>query len=257
MKWLNKDKIKFISLIEGVEETMPIISAATHKYNWVKKCVDDLKQNGSILNRQANQQHLFKTGHTSKCPGIFAVKNKGFIVRTHSDIKLKIEGNQYGWQTPHDWKSFSGSQEETISNHFEDSLHKFMSDWPKDTLETPLKIGLPWIIKIPKGWEVLMVDPFYKDDSRFTVCPGIFQSELGLAVLNVPILWHSKKGEWLIKSGTPIAQLIPIKQEKIEVELTNKTDDKYFKKDYNITMMKMKESFTTSYNDVKNFFRSK
>ena len=164
MKWLNKDKIKFISLIEGVEETMPVISAATHKYNWVKKCVDDLKENGSILNRQANQQHLHKTGHTSKCPGIFAVKNKGFIVRTHSDIKLKIEGNQYGWQTPHDWRAFSGSSEETISHHFQDSLHKFMSDWPKDTLETPLKIGLPWMIKIPKGWEVLMVDPFYKDD---------------------------------------------------------------------------------------------
>ena len=36
MKWFESNKIKFISLIEGVEETMPIISAATHKYNWVK-----------------------------------------------------------------------------------------------------------------------------------------------------------------------------------------------------------------------------
>ena len=205
------DKIQFISMIEGVEETMPIIPASQQKYDWVQKAAKDFKDNGSLIkNKDVPSHNKNDVQHTSKCPGIIKLKGKGFIVRNHSDIKLTLKDNTYNWNTPTNWTEMSDNLcEDTITHHFQESLHDFMSDWPKDTLETPLKIGLPWMIKIPKGWEVLMVDPFYKDDSRFTVCPGIFQSELGLAVLNVPILWHSKKGEWLIKSGTPIAQLIP------------------------------------------------
>ena len=33
-------KIKFISVIEGVEETMPIIPASKQQYGWVKKAAN-------------------------------------------------------------------------------------------------------------------------------------------------------------------------------------------------------------------------
>ena len=60
-------------------------------------------------------------------------------------------------------------------------------------------------------WDVLMTDPFYKDDDRFTVCTGMFESDMGIGLLTVPVKWHSTKGDYLIKAGTAIAQLIPIK----------------------------------------------
>ena len=102
-----------------------------------------------------------------------------------------------------------------------------------------------------------MIDPFYKDDYRFTVCPGIFEHELGLARINVPVFWHNTSGEFLIKAGTPIAQLIPIKTDTIDYSLTNKTEDKKFKQDTEVLFLKIKENFNTNYNKVRNFFRER
>ena len=253
------DKIQFISMIEGVEETMPIIPASQHKYSWVQKATKDFKDNGSLIkNKDVPSHNKNDVQHTSKCPGIIKLKGKGFIVRNHSDIKLTLKDNTYNWNTPTNWTEMSDNLcEDTITHHFQESLHDFMSDWPKDTLPIVLKINLPWYIRIPKGWEVMMIDPFYKDDYRFTVCPGIFEHDLGLARLNVPVFWHSTSGEFLIKAGTPIAQLIPMKTDKIDYSLTNKTEDKKFKQDFEVMILKLKESFNTNYNKVRNFFRER
>ena len=245
-------KLEFISMIEGVEETMPIIPASQHKYSWVQKAAKDFKDNGSL------DKDNYDIQHTSKCPGIIKLKGKGFIARNHSDIKLSLKNNSYEWNTPTNWTKMSDNLcEDTITHHFQESLHDFMSDWPKDTLPIVLKINLPWYIRIPKGWEVLVIDPFYKDDYRFTVCPGIFEHELGLARINVPVFWHNTSGEFLIKAGTPIAQLIPIKTDTIDYSLTNKTEDKKFKQDIEVLILKLKENFNTNYNKVRNFFRER
>jgi len=253
------NKLEFISMIEGVEETMPIIPASQYKYNWVQKAAKDFKDNGSLIkNKFVPSHNKNDVQHTSKCPGIIKLKGKGFIVRNHSDIKLTLKDNTYEWNTPTDWHKMSNNLcEDTITHHFQESLHDFMSDWPKDTLPIILKINLPWYMRIPKGWEVMMIDPFYKDDYRFTVCPGIFEHELGLARLNVPVFWHSTSGEFLIKSGTPIAQLIPIKTETLDYSLTNKTLDKKFNQDIEVLFLKLKENFNTNYNKVRNFFRDR
>jgi len=251
--------IEFISLIDGVEETMPIIPASQQKYDWVQKATKDFKDRGSLikLSEDVELNSCLDVTHTSKCPGIIRFKGKGFIVKNHSDIKLKIKDNLYEWTTPTSWADTSNNFcEDAVSHHLKESLHDFMSGWPKDTLPIIIKINLPWHMRIPKNWEVMMIDPFYKDDFRFTVCPGIFEHDLGLAKLTVPVFWHSTNGEFLIKSGTPIAQLIPIKQEKINYTLKNKTTDKNFKKDFNLMFLKMKENFDTNYNKIRNFFKS-
>ena len=254
------DNIKFISVIEGVEETMPIIPASKQQYGWVKKAANHLKTVGSLTEMEEYANSNLDIRHTSKCPGIINLKSKGFIVRNHSDINLKIldKDGGYEWNTPSNWIEMSdGICENTITHHFEGSLHQFMNDWPKDTLLIVLKINLPWYVKIPKGWELIMVDPFYKDDYRFTVCPGIFEPELGLAKLNIPVHWHSTSGEFMIKAGTPIAQLIPLRKENIDFELSNKNNDKDFNKEYRLMNLKFQESFKRNYNKVREFFKSR
>lgn len=253
-------KLKFISMIEGVDETMPVIPAYKHQYEWVKRATKNFKESGTLTDKVDTNQLLpflskLNVRHTSKCPGIINLKSKGFIVRTHSDIHLKIKEGSYEWNTPSDWTAMSdGHCEDTITHHFEDSLHQFMTDWPKDTLNIILKINLPWYVKIPKDYELIMIDPFYKDDYRFTVCPGLFEPDLGLAKLNVPIYWHSTDGEFMIKAGTPIAQLIPIKKENVDFEVTNKNDDKDFSKQIRLMQLKFQEGFTRNYNKVREFF---
>ena len=88
-----------------------------------------------------------------------------------------------------------------------------------------------------------MTDPFYKDDDRFTVCTGMFESDMGIGLLTVPVKWHATQGEYLIKAGTAIAQLIPIKKEEVSHQNLNLNTDKNFRRDSNITFLKKNENF--------------
>ena len=240
---MKTPEIQFISLMPGIEETMPVIPVGEHKYNWIKKAAQHAKQHNSLHETSV-----------LKCPAIFQFKNKGFILRAPYDILLTIESDlDYSWTTSYDTTIFlQGTQPEVnqiaqtqgaITHHETSALYDFMSSWPKDTMKRILKLNLPWTLRIPKGYDVLMTDPFYKDDDRFTVCTGMFESDMGIGLLTVPVKWHATQGEYLIKAGTAIAQLIPIKQEKISHQNLNLDTDKNFRRDANITFLKKNESF--------------
>ena len=245
-------EIQFISMIEGVDETMPIIPAHLYKYDWLKRAAQSFGKLGSLdLNNSYNVQH------TSKCPGIIQLKNKGFIVRTHQDLTLRFDNDeQYSWMAPINQVAMSnGICEKSVTHHPPSNLYNFFKNWPKDTMKPNIKINLPWQVRIPKGYELLMVDPFYKDDFRFTVCPGIFDCNLGLATLNVPTWFHMTSGQTLIKAGTPIAQLIPIKKdEKLKYKILNTKTDKNYVRDSNVTVLKMLETFNTNYTKVRKWY---
>ena len=241
---MKTPEIQFISLMPGIEETMPVIPVGEHKYDWIKKAAQHAKQNNKLHDTSV-----------LKCPAIFQFKNKGFILRAPYDILLSIESDlDYRWTTSYDTGAFlKGSEPEihqttqlsngAVSHHETSALYDFMSSWPKDTMKRILKLNLPWTLRIPKGYDVLMTDPFYKDDDRFTVCTGMFESDMGIGLLTVPVKWHSTKGDYLIKAGTAIAQLIPIKKEEVSHQNLNLNTDKNFRRDASITFLKKNEGF--------------
>ena len=251
-RFFTKKDIQFISMVEGIEETMPILPMSEYRYDWLKKAGDKIKE------RKKNLADWNKSNSTLKCPAMLTFRNKGFILRAPWDIHLTIESeNSYKWRTSIGNENVAKDLTETVTHHNEDLFFNFMSSWPKDTMEIVLKLNLPWAMRIPKGYEVLMVEPFYKDDCRFTTCSGVFDSDLGIARLTVPIMWHSTKGSYIIKTGTPIAQLIPVKKDTITHQNLNLVTDKKFKRDDALTYIKMTESFNTNYDKAKKFLRGK
>jgi hypothetical protein len=254
---LKKPEIQFISLIEGIEETMPVIPVSEHRYKWVNKAT-----------QMAKERIKLHDTTTMKCPAIFQFRNKGFILRAPYDILLTIESDvEYKWETGYDTTRFlqgtlpdSLQQSQSVgvvTHHGTNNLYDFMSSWPKDTMKVILKLNLPWALRIPKGYDVLMTDPFYKDDDRFTVCPGVFERDMGIGLLTVPVKWHSTKGEYLIKAGTAIAQLIPIKKEKVSHQNLNLNTDKNFRRDSNVTYLKKNQHFfgNRNFNKLKAWVR--
>ena len=240
-------EIQFVSLVEGIEETMPIIPVSEQKYDWVKRA--------GVQTKERNQGQTVKSRNTLRCPAIFQFRNMGFLMRAPFDILIKIKS-----ETEYEWEHGSPQYEELlklVSHHDLELMYNFMNSWPKDTMKIILKLNLPWALRIPKGYDVLMIDPFYKDDNRFTVCPGTFESQLGIGQLNVPVMWHSTKGEFLIKAGTPIAQLVPIKRETVSHQNLNLTTDKNFRRDSAITFLKIRESFERNYNKAREFLKDK
>ena len=56
---MNKPKIEFISLVSGVDKTMPIIEASKHKPSWIKKAAADFKAQGSITQQFRGGQQMY------------------------------------------------------------------------------------------------------------------------------------------------------------------------------------------------------
>jgi hypothetical protein len=114
------------------------------------------------------------------------------------------------------------------------------------------KILNPWKIKTPKGYSCLFLPPLNNSDDRFSIIPGIVDTDTFPNEINFPIVINGDKYtvlETTIKKGTPYVQVIPFKRdswkmflkprEQKEIQnsrlfynltLLNKYKDKYWSK---------------------------
>jgi len=78
------------------------------------------------------------------------------------------------------------------------------------------KILNPWKIKTPKGYSCLFVPPLNNSDDRFSIIPGIVDTDIFPNEINFPIVINGDKYpilETMIKKGTPYVQIIPFKRD--------------------------------------------
>jgi hypothetical protein len=84
------------------------------------------------------------------------------------------------------------------------------------------KIVNPWKIKTPKGYSCLFLPPLNNSDDRFSIIPGIVDTDTFPTEVNFPIVINGDKYpilETTIKKGTPYVQIIPFKKESWKMKL--------------------------------------
>jgi hypothetical protein len=91
------------------------------------------------------------------------------------------------------------------------------------------KILNPWKIKTPKGYSCLFVPPLNNADDRFSIIPGIVDTDTFPNEINFPIIINGDKYpvlETTIKKGTPYVQIIPFKRDnwKMNVKSRNQKE---------------------------------
>ena len=87
------------------------------------------------------------------------------------------------------------------------------------------KILNPWIIKTPPGYSCLFLPPLNNTDDRFSIIPGIVDTDNFLTHINFPIIINGDKYpvlETTIKPGTPYVQVIPFKREAWKMKIKKK-----------------------------------
>jgi hypothetical protein len=87
------------------------------------------------------------------------------------------------------------------------------------------KILNPWKIKTPKGYSCLFVPPLNNSDDRFSIIPGIVDTDTFPNEINFPIIINGDKYpilETMIKKGTPYVQVIPFKRDSWKMNLKPK-----------------------------------
>ena len=78
------------------------------------------------------------------------------------------------------------------------------------------KIVNPWFIKTPPGYSCLFVPPLNNTDDRFSIIPGVVDTDVYNLTINFPIIINGDKYKTLdtvFKKGIPYVQIIPFKRE--------------------------------------------
>lgn len=90
------------------------------------------------------------------------------------------------------------------------------------------KILNPWIIKTPPGYSCLFLPPMNNTDDRFSIIPGIVDTDSFPSEINFPYVVNGDKYPVLksiVKSGTPYVQIIPFKRESWEMKVSGVEKD--------------------------------
>tara|TARA_R100001509_G_C4877437_1_gene219009 strand:- start:800 stop:1558 length:759 start_codon:yes stop_codon:yes gene_type:complete len=91
------------------------------------------------------------------------------------------------------------------------------------------KLLNPWIIKTPPGYSCLFLPPMNNSDDRFSIIPGIVDTDTYPSEINFPIIINGDKYpvlETVIKMGTPIAQVFPFKRESWKMVIEEENSEK-------------------------------
>ena len=124
-----------------------------------------------------------------------------------------------------------------ININFQSQFHA-----PHQLQESPLleknkslaihKIMNPWIIKTPKNYSCLFVPPLNNADDRFSIIPGIVDTDTWNMQINFPILINGDKYptlETTIKKGTPYVQILPFKRESWKMKISSQKRSDFIK----------------------------
>ncbi|MDD2868199.1 hypothetical protein [Neomegalonema sp.] len=77
-----------------------------------------------------------------------------------------------------------------------------------------------WAIETPPGWSLLVVHPFNRLDLPFRTLAGIVEADLfRLGLIHFPALWVDPDFRGILPKGTPVAQILPIPREPLQIEL--------------------------------------
>ena len=221
-KWFSKkQKLKFVSTIPGMENIAPPIHSRNLLADW--KHLESLEF--SNFYKQETPGEKYKMAF--RCPGMFNIQTSGWIIRSFQDINIKTKSgvDNIEWSSALNQKVFSG--EDIVSFHTKEAFADVVSAFPKHTHSSVVKINTGWKVIIPDGYFLLQLPLTNFTENRFTAVPGSYSYKLKIAEINVPLLWHELKNDTLIEAGTPLCQLILVKSENPEFEITtfNKLSD--------------------------------
>tara|TARA_Y100000114_G_scaffold155515_1_gene179891 strand:- start:4245 stop:4970 length:726 start_codon:yes stop_codon:yes gene_type:complete len=91
------------------------------------------------------------------------------------------------------------------------------------------KILNPWKITTPPGYSCLFVPPLNNSDDRFSIIPGIVQTDKHPIEVNFPFIINGDKYpilDTILKKGTPYVQVIPFKRESWKMKISDRNSTK-------------------------------
>ena len=162
----------------------------------IKPQVDNIPANGTV----------------KRCIPFLDALSEGFIIPLWADVRVLAKGGELTVDFPTNFplQSLGSHAYEQIPNHpMASKLYGKLA----------LKFMNPWVIETEAGYSCLFTSPLNHMETRFKILDGIVDTDSYYQQVNFPFLWTGGDGEFFIKKGTPLVQVIPIKREETSIEV--------------------------------------
>lgn len=209
-------KITFFTTVDGVQDAYPVINAKDYRPNWVNSARDSY-----LKRKQKAEQDNERFTHLYRCPGIFDLMSKGFIVPMMWDVIIETngDGESFGWSVPSGELSLMHTNGNIVDGHM---AHLIAQSLPKRPgyLKSLVKFNSPWHVVAPPDVKFIIIAVPYPDpeDAIFEQVPGILDPGLSTE-LNPQGYWKILNGKHTIRAGTPMMQIVPLTDEEFELEV--------------------------------------
>jgi|TARA_B100000035_G_scaffold302616_1_gene300393 hypothetical protein len=172
--------------------------------------------------------HSEKLNRNAKgCPGITDFLKQGYLIPAWCDMVVrKTPQNKYVVQQVYDSHLPIDLRGQEMKVHSPDQFSTIPErDLPHSGGEW-LKMFAPWIIKTSPGVSILITNPIWHRDTRFTTATGVFHSDSTPFLTNWMFEWNVDiptrftepnnidEDLQIIREGTPLMQIIPFKRQK-------------------------------------------
>ena len=175
-------------------------------------------------------------GTIKRCVPFVDAMSIGYIIPLAADLYVKTNEDASGIE----WDSAI----EIIRQHGKEQITSDKVPNPKAHMP-PLKFISHWVIQTPPGWSTLFIPPINREDPRFSIIGGLVDTDKYFNQMYFPFFFTATNYEGVLKTGTPLAQAIPIKRSEF---LSKAKVEKFTEADYrNIMVTKRRIGSHESY----------
>jgi hypothetical protein len=163
-------------------------------------------------------------GTIKRCMPVYDMMTAGYIMETPYDIYVRQteDGPYFQWGN-------------TNAIVFQD-VQQFQNHPYSRGIDYAVRIVIPWSIKTPKGWSIMVLEPQHHEPGPITCASGIVDTDDFSMPFNMFLKLRDPNFEGMIPAGTPFLQIIPFKREAWQSELGGEKERAKF--DYDISKFK-------------------
>lgn len=193
---LQTPEVEFLVQEEDIN-IPPIIPARKVLPEWFKN-----------LPGKVNNENIPNNSTIKRCAPFLDAMTVGWLIPLAGDVEFTsndaLNGVKYKWDF----------HKNLVENHSASQVVGNPSE-PKP----PMKFLNYHFIKMAPGYSALFVPPLNRPDPRFQCIAGMvddtYMGNGALEYINFPFFFHQPNYTGIIKAGTPLVQLIPIKRDPI------------------------------------------
>ena len=183
---------------ESAYKYSPIIPAPVAMPQWIREMQSEYKSKGFI-----------PSPTMKRCPAIISMLTKGFVMPMWTDLIIDINQQQRQFR----WMFADGE-----TNAGEHSPEQWMA-FVDPAQYAHFKVVSPWRFKTKKDINFMWTQPFYHDqlNVNYHLAPAIIEyKDQHSTHLNMFLDLSTK--EIMIKAKTPMVQIIPMTDKKVEIK---------------------------------------